>query len=118
MEKVELKNGEKIEIQAGATENLIKIEIASVDAFKDLYTKFSDDNLSQISILTETDAVCAIYKDKTLQKAELESVTDTKTEEIKLIVTITLKDINVTDKRLKSIEETVDTLVLNSLGVK
>jgi predicted transcriptional regulator len=115
MEKLELKSGEQIEIQTGAAENSVKVEVESVDAFKELYNKFTDDNLSQISFLNDAGVLCAIYKNKTLAKAELETATDEETEENQLIATFTLKDIDTTKLEIKSLRETVETLVLNTL---
>lgn len=118
MEKLELKNGEQIEVQSGAIENSVKVLVESIDAFKELYSKLTDDNLSQISYLNEAGVLCAIYKDKTLSKAEIATETDEETGESKLITTLTFKDIDITAKKLKHLEETIDTLLINGLEVK
>lgn len=117
MEKLKLKNGEQIEILNGASEISVKVEVTNQESFLELYNKFTDDNLTQISYLNAEGVLCAIYKDKTLHKAELESVTDEETEESKLIATFIFKDIDTTKMKLKELQETVDTLVLNTLGI-
>lgn len=117
MEKLQLKDGEQIEIQDGASENCVMVEVASQESFLELYNKLTDDNLAEISYLNESGVLCAIYKDKTLHKEELESVTDEETEESKLIATFIFKDIDTTKMKLKELQETVDTLVLNTLGI-
>lgn len=117
MEKLQLNNGDLIEIQNGATPNSVKVEVQSQEAFLEQYIKFKDDNLSKITFLSETGIEMAIYNNKTLDKAELQLVTDSETEEVKLIATFLLKDIDSTKIKLKELQETVDTLVLNALGV-
>lgn len=117
MEKLQLSTGEQIEILNGATANSIKVEVESQESFLEIYNKLTDDNLTQISYLNETGILCAIYKDKTLASAQLETVTEEDREESKLIATFTLKDIDTTKQKLKELQETVDTLVLNALGV-
>lgn len=117
MEKLQLSNGEQIEILNGATENSVKVEVETQELFLEIYNKLTDDNLAEISYLNESGVLCAIDKDKTLYKAELETVTDEETEESKLIATFTLRDIDTTKIKLKELQETVDTLVLNTLGI-
>lgn len=118
MEKLELKSGEQIEILDGASENSVKVAVESVEAFKELYNKFTDDNLAEISLYNESGVMCAIYKDKTLSSAQLETATGEETEESKLITTFNLKAIDSTKVELKSLRETVNTLILANLEVK
>ncbi|MBA4687236.1 MAG: hypothetical protein H2184_08780 [Candidatus Galacturonibacter soehngenii] len=118
MEKLQLKDGEQIEILNGASENCVMVEVVSVDIFKEIYEKFTDDNLSEIRILNDADMLCAIYKNRTLSKAELETVMDEETEESKLIAMFNLKSIDSTKQELKSLRETVNALVLANLEVE
>ncbi|KAB1437550.1 hypothetical protein [Candidatus Galacturonibacter soehngenii] len=118
MEKLQLNNGDLIEIQNGATPNSVKVEVPSQEAFLEQYIKFKDDNLSKITFLSETGIEMSIYNNKTLDKAELQSVADEETVESKLIATFTLKDIDTTKQKLKELQETIDTLVLNTLGIE
>ena len=117
MEKLQLSNGEQIEILNGATQNSVQVEVENQEAFLDIYNKLTDDYLAEISYLNESGVLCAIYKDKTLASAQLETTTDEETEESKLIATFNLKDMDNTKLKLKELQETVDTLVLNALGV-
>ncbi|WP_099467722.1 hypothetical protein [Konateibacter massiliensis] len=118
MEKLELKSGEQIEIQNGASENFVSVEVESLDAFKELYNKFTDDNLSQISFLNDEGVLCNTFIDKTLSSAKLETVTDEDAEVVSLVATFNLKNIDSTTKRIKYLEDTVDALILNSLEVE
>lgn len=111
MEKLELKNKEILEIQDGASENSIQIEVENLEDFTEIYEKFTDENLSEIKIYNENDALCTILKDKTLVKVSIQEV------EEKLIVTFNLKDVDITMKKIKHLEDTVDVLVMASLGV-
>lgn len=117
MEKLQLSNGEQIEIQNGATANSIKVEVTSKEAFLELYTKLTDDNLCKVTFLGEAGNEMAIYHNKTLDKAGLQNVTDEETGELKLIATFILKEMDNTKLKLKELQETVDTLVLNTLGI-
>lgn len=117
MEKLQLNNGEQIEIQYGASQNSVQVEVPSQEFFMELYTKLTDDNLSKITFLNESGTEMAIYNNKTLDKAELQPVTDEETGELKLIATFILKDIDTTTQKIKELQETVDTLVLNTLGI-
>ncbi|OYP06946.1 hypothetical protein CG709_09890, partial [Lachnotalea glycerini] len=65
MERIKFKNSDEIYILDGSTENQYKCVLNSISDFATLYTKLTDDNLSQISYLNEAGALCAIYKDKT-----------------------------------------------------
>lgn len=56
----------------------------------ELYTKFTDDNLSKVTFLNES----STENNKTLDKAKLQPVTDEETGELKLIATFVLKDID------------------------
>jgi hypothetical protein len=115
MEKLELKNGEQIEILDGASENTVKV-VTTIDTFDALYKKFTDDNLSEISFYNSSDVVCAVYNNKTLKNVTL--ATETIDEVEVFVATINLKDIDNTQLSINSLQETVDTLVLGSLGVE
>lgn len=118
MEKLELKNGEQVEIKDGASENFFKVEVENMEEFQALRIKLTNENLSLIKFLNDAGSVCGVYEEKTLLgKFEIEELTDEE-ERSKLIITFALADIDKMNKRMSYVEETLDTLVLNSLGVE
>lgn len=116
MQTLKLYNGETIEILDSSTINNLKVELESVSDLTALYGKLTDDNLSQMSFLTESDMVSGIYNDKHLKSATVETSIIDGVE--MLIGTFTLQDIDSTTKKITALEEVVSTLMLNSLGVK
>lgn len=109
MEKIKLKDGTTIEIQAGCSEFSVSMIAESVD---EMVANFTDENLERFKILTEGDAVCAIYEKKHMKKFSAEVA-----EEGGYLITVTLEDVDEVAERLASLEETVDTLVMESLGL-
>lgn len=119
MEKLELKNGEQIEIKDGASENFFRVEVENMEEFQALRIKLTNENLSLIKFINEAGSVCGVYEEKTLVgKFGIEELKDEEKEQTKLIITLTLADIDKMNKRMSYVEETLDTLVLNSLGVE
>ena len=106
MEQIKLKDGTLIEI-IGATSNSFTINVATSQEFKDTYDKLTAINLEEYSIVNESGEELAFFKDKDVKSARLEGE----------IATFDLKDVDITTKRIKALEETVDTLVMESLGV-
>ena len=109
MEKIKLNDGTTIEIQGGCSEFSVSMIAESVD---EMVAHFTDENLERYEILTGSDAVCAIYVKKHMKKFSAVAA-----EEGGYLITITLEDIDETAERLASLEETVDTLVMESLGL-
>lgn len=109
MEKLQLSNGEQIEILNGASLNAIRIEVSNWDEFKALKEKFTDDNLAEVSFLNEFGIVSGVYEDKTLSKNyPIEEVTDDEGIITGLIVTFTLKDVDKVEKTLKELNKKLE----------
>ena len=109
MEKIKLNNGTVLEIQAGATEYVVTTLASSVD---EVLAHFTDENLEKYEILTEDNAVCAIYTKKYLKK--LSAVA---TEE-GYLVTLTLADRDEIYERVTSLEKTVSNLIADQTATE
>lgn len=108
MEKIRLNDGTVLEIQSGCTETTIGIVSESVD---ETVAHFTDSNLERFEILTENDDVCAVYTKKHMKNFGAVLTDDG------FLITIHLTDIDEVTERLAALEETVDVLVMESLGV-
>ena len=106
MEQIKLKDGTLIEI-IGATSNSVTTNAATSQEFKDTYDKLTLSNLEEYSIVNDAGEELAFFRDKEVKSARLEGD----------IATFDLKDVDTTTKRIRALEETVDTLVIESLGV-
>lgn len=108
MEKIKLNDGTVIGIQSGCNEFAIGIIAESVD---ETVAHFTDSNLERYEILTVNDDVCAVYT-----KKHMKNFSAVLTEDGYLI-TVHLMDIDEMAERVTALEETVDVLVMESLGV-
>lgn len=108
MEKIKLNDGTIIDIQSGCTEYEVSVIAESVD---DTVAHFTDSNLERYEIITEDNSVCAIYSKKHMKKFSA-TATDGG-----YLITLSLIDVDEMYERLASLEETVDVLVMESLGV-
>lgn len=106
MENIKLKDGTLIEI-IGATSNSVTTNAATSLEFKETYDKLTPANLRSYSIVNEAGEELAFFVDKEVKTARLEGN----------IATFDLRDVDLTSKRIAALEETVDTLVMESLGV-
>ncbi|WP_312371885.1 hypothetical protein [Lachnoclostridium sp.] len=106
MEQIKLKDGTLIEI-IGATSNSFAINVTTSQDFKDTYDKLTTSNLEEYSIVNEEGEALAFFRDKEVKSARLDGD----------IATFDLKDVDTTTKRIRALEETVDTLVMETLGV-
>lgn len=106
MEKIKLKDSTEIEI-IGATSTSISIKASTSQMFTDAYAKLNESNLEQYTIVNELNEVLAVYNDKVIKSAKLEDG----------VAIFDLKDVDIVAKRIKALEDTVDTLVMESLGV-
>ncbi len=97
-EKIVLKDGTVLEIENGASENLVQIPIQSLDDFKGLFQKFTEDNLEKYSIQNAAGLTCATLENKYLQEAGV------KQRENDYIVSLRLADVDMVEKRLAAIE--------------
>jgi hypothetical protein len=111
-EKIQLKDGTEYPIETGATESSVTIVVKETSEFEQLFSNFTQSNLSQFKILTSTGDVCSVILDKKLSKAELIP------ENEGLKATISLTNVTNIEKDIKELKETVDQLVLSNLGVK
>lgn len=106
MEKIKLKDGTLIDI-IGATSNSFTCNAATSQEFTTTYDKLTPSNLHSYSIVNEAGEALAFFNDKEVKAARLEGG----------IATFDLRDVDSTTKRIMALEETVDTLVMESLGV-
>lgn len=98
MQKLQLKDGTKINILDGSTENNYQAVIADMTVFGNLYNKLTDTNLSKIKVLSATDSVTASYTDKTLDKIYPQNNSGT------LTAVILLKPADVVSKNIKDLQ--------------
>lgn len=106
MEKIKLKDGTLIEI-IGATSNSLSFDTTE-KSHSEIVALLTEENLESFEIINEAGESLHVYKDK---KIKYPYGVYEKT------LTVNLVDVNVLEKRMRSLEETVDTLVLESLGV-
>lgn len=97
-EKIVLKDGTVLEIENGASENLVQVPIQSLDDFKGLFEMFTEDNLEKYSIQNAAGLTCAILENKYLQEAGVKQRTDD------YLVSMRLTDVDMVEKRLAAIE--------------
>ncbi|EOS41409.1 hypothetical protein C808_00578 [Lachnospiraceae bacterium M18-1] len=97
-EKIVLKDGTMLAIENGASVNLIQVPIQSLDGFKGLFEKFTEDNLEKYSILNAAGLTCATLENKYLEEAGV------KQRENDFLVSLRLADVNMTEKRLAVVE--------------
>lgn len=134
MEKVKLSSGEELNlIVCGilvdeANEKMtLRIIPDKEDTLDDLYTLLADpDKTATIKLLSESSETLGIYPDYT----KLQSITmqpdgvigytqdESQTPITGRLITAVLGKPNVTEQRLTSLEETVDMLVMDSLGLE
>ena len=134
MEKVKLSSGEELNlIVCGilvdeANERMtLRIVPDEEDTLDDLYTLFADpDKTATIKLLSESGETLGIYPGYT----KLQSITmqpdgvigytqdESQTPITGRLVTAVLGKPNTTERRLTSLEETVDMLVMDSLGLE
>lgn len=138
MEKVRLSNGELFDITTnGVRSTSEKLTIAIVAPDTDLVTMeekvANTDNVARIELLSESEEVLKIYSGYTILTSiekrkdvvisvTIEEPTDETEEATEVInrsdvIYITLRKANETEARLTSLEETVDVLLLESLGM-
>lgn len=97
-EKIVLRDGTVLEIENGASENLVHVPIQSLDDFKGLFQKFTEDNLEKFSIQNAAGLTCATLENKYLQEAGV------KQRKNDYIVSLRLADVDMVEKRLAAIE--------------
>jgi hypothetical protein len=98
MEKVVLKDGTKLEIQNGATENTLTIELTEESTLEVLVGVMTESNLSEYKILTESGVECTTIKDKYVKSYTVNTEENT--------VRFNLADVDTVAKRLAELEAT------------
>lgn len=111
MEKIRLKDGTEHNICDGASVNRIVIPVTDSSNFVQVHNTMTEENLSEFNVLTEANEICAILKDKKVMSAELLQVDGGYS------AIFVFADVDSTSRRIKALEETMDTLVMESLGV-
>lgn len=105
MEKIRLKDGTEYNIAAGATENLISIPITETSELTTIYATMTNDNLSEFSVLTEGDAVCAIITNKKVAFAGIVENDST------YVAVFRLEKVDNTELQLSSLQNQIDEVV-------
>lgn len=97
-EKIVLKDGTTLEIENGASENLVQIPIQRLDDFKGFFEKFTEDNLEKYCIQNAAGLTCATLENKYLEEASVRQ------RENDFLVSLRLADVDMVEKRLAAIE--------------
>lgn len=97
-EKIVLKDGTVLEIENGASENLVQVPIQRLDDFKELFEKFTEDNLEKYSIQNAAGLTCATLENKYLEEAGVRQ------RENDFLISLRLADVDMVEKRLAAIE--------------
>lgn len=103
-EKIVLKDGTTLEIENGASENLVQVPLQSLDDFKGLFEKFTEDNLEKYSIQNAAGLTCATLENKYLQEAVVKQRADD------YLVSLHLADVDMVEKRLAELKSSIETL--------
>lgn len=98
-EKIVLKDGTEIEIENGAAENKIQVIISDLDAFKQTYAKFSEQNLSSYQVEDADGAVFATFTEKYVDGVQLKPVPEG------FLTTFHIADV---DKIQKAVDAAID----------
>lgn len=101
-EKIVLKDGTVLEIENGASVNLIQVPIQNLDDFKGLFERFTEDNLEKYSIQNAAGLTCANLENKYLEEAGVKQRSDD------YLVSLRLADVDMTEKRLAALEASQD----------
>lgn len=98
-EKIVLADGTEIEIETGASENLVQVIVPDLNAFKQLYEKFTEQNLSSYKITDADGAVFANLSEKYVADMNL------KPESNGFLVSLHIQDV---DKIKKAVDAAID----------
>ncbi len=71
MEKIRLSNGNTYEIEGGASEFYFTMMFGTLEEIIPVILDFTEENMSSVEFLVETDQVCGEYKNKYLDRAEI-----------------------------------------------
>ena len=98
MEKVVLKDGTELEIQNGATENTLTMQLTEENTLEKLVATMTEENLAEYKILTESGVECTTVKDKYVKSYTVNTEENT--------VKFNLADVDIISKRLAELEAT------------
>ena len=98
MEKVVLKDGTGLEIQNGATENTLTMQLTEENTLEKLVATMTEENLAEYKILTESGVECTTLKDKYVKSYTVNTEENT--------VRFHLTDVDTVVKRLAELEAT------------
>lgn len=98
MEKVVLKDGTGLEIQNGATENTLTMQLTEENTLEKLVATMTEENLSEYKILTESGIECTTIKDKYVKSYTVNTEENT--------VRFHLADVDLIAKRVAELEAT------------
>lgn len=98
MEKVVLKDGTGLEIQNGATENTLTMQLTEENTLEKLVATMTEENLSEYKILAESGVECTTIKDKYVKSYTVNTEENT--------VKFDLADVDTVAKRLAELEAT------------
>nr|DAF69108.1 MAG TPA: hypothetical protein [Bacteriophage sp.] len=106
MEKIKLKDGNLIEI-IGATSNSLSFDTTE-KSHTEIAALLTEENLESFEIINEAGESLRVYKDKKIKYPY---------DVYEKTLTVNLVDVNVLEKRMRALEETVDMLIMENLGV-
>lgn len=98
MEKVVLKDGTGLEIQNGATENTLTMQLTEENTLEKLVATMTEENLSEYKILTASGVECTTIKNKYVKSYTVNTEENT--------VKFNLADVDTVSKRLAELEAT------------
>lgn len=98
MEKVVLKDGTGLEIQNGATENTLTMQLTEENTLEKLIATMTEENLSEYKILAESGVECTTIKNKYVKSYTVNTEENT--------VKFNLADVDTVAKRLAELEAT------------
>lgn len=106
MNKIILKNKSMYEIDATSTEFELVIKLSSIEELTDTYKSFTDENLSEYTILNDSDIASALYINK-----KLECINNIHEVEEGIEITVKLSNVDTTELRIKGLEAKIDELI-------
>ena len=106
MNKIKLKDQNVYNIEATSTEFEIIIKLTSIEELTDTYKSLTDENLSEYTILNDSNLTSAIYINK-----KLECIDNIHEVEDGIEITVKLSNVDTTELRIKGLEAKIDELI-------
>lgn len=104
MKKIVLNNGREI--------NVLNVNVSSFTAkitaseMLDVFNDLTEENLETITV-KEDDTICEIFTNKCRSSVNYDGAT----------AIFYLGDVDITSKKIKELEDTIDTLILSNMGI-